>query len=225
MEEINLKELWQYFWQRKLIFLAIAIGVMLLGNLYAEFFQVPLYKSTTSLVLVNEENSNTGITQNDVNLNNNLLSTYSEIVTSRTVLSDVKKNLKLKESIDELSKCISVTAVSNTQLIKIEVSRESKKEAKQIADEIAMVFSEKITNIYKIQNISIVDEAQVPRSPYNKNFLKQNAIFIFIGLILSVFSIFIIYYFDTSIKDASTIEDKLGLTVFGTVPKVGDKDV
>ena len=35
--------------------------------------------------------------------------------------------------------------------------------------------------------------------------------------------IFIIFYFDTSIKDAKTVEEKLDLTVLGVVPKVGDK--
>ena len=34
---------------------------------------------------------------------------------------------------------------------------------------------------------------------------------------------FMIYYFDTSVKDAKTVEEKLNLTVLGVVPKVGDK--
>ena len=44
-----------------------------------------------------------------------------------------------------------------------------------------------------------------------------------IGIIISCGIVFMIFYFDTSIKDAETIEDKLDLTVFGVVPKVGDK--
>ena len=40
------------------------------------------------------------------------------------------------------------------------------------------------------------------------------------GLVLSCGLIFIVFYFDTSIKTSEEIENKLGLTVLGVVPKV-----
>lgn len=222
MEDINIQELLQYFMQKKFILVIIIATCLVVGNVYSAFIQKPLYRSTTSMVLVSEENTSSSITQNDILLNNNLLSTYSEIITSRTVLADVKANLKLNDSIESLSNCITVSSVANTQLIKISVVRDKKEEAKIIADETAKVFSKKITSIYKIQNISIVDKAQMPTKAYNKNIIKQNLIIIIIGLILSFIIIFIIYYFDTTIKDTKIIEDKLDLVIFGSVPKVGD---
>ena len=216
MEEINLKELWHYFLSKISIIFIIVIICVLAGNVYLFCLQTPLYKSTTSLVLVSEESTNTSITQNDITLNNNLVTTYSEIIKSRAVLSKVIENLGLKESVEYLSSCVSVSSIANTQVIKIDVSRESRYEARNIANEIAEVFSKKI-------NISIVDEAELSKSPYNVNFIKQNIIYSVIGIIISCGIVFMIFYFDTSIKDAETIEDKLDLTVFGVVPKVGDK--
>ncbi len=223
MEEINLKELWHYFLSKISIIFIIVIICVLAGNVYLFCLQTPLYKSTTSLVLVSEESTNTSITQNDITLNNNLVTTYSEIIKSRAVLSKVIENLGLKESVEYLSSCVSVSSIANTQVIKIDVSRESRYEARNIANEIAEVFSKKIKSIYRIQNISIVDEAELSKSPYNVNFIKQNIIYSVIGIIISCGIVFMIFYFDTSIKDAETIEDKLDLTVFGVVPKVGDK--
>lgn len=68
MEEINLKELWHYFLSKISIILIIVIICVLAGNVYLFCLQTPLYKSTTSLVLVSEENTNTSITQNDITL-------------------------------------------------------------------------------------------------------------------------------------------------------------
>ena len=73
MEEINLKELWHYFISKISIAIIAMITCVLLGNIYVFCFQVPLYRSTTSLVLVKEERSTTSITQNDITLNNNLV--------------------------------------------------------------------------------------------------------------------------------------------------------
>ena len=41
-----------------------------------------------------------------------------------------------------------------------------------------------------------------------------------VGLVISCGVIFIRFYFDTSIKTSEEIENKLGLTVLGIVPKV-----
>jgi len=223
MEEINVKELWHYFMSKISIALIAMLICILIGNIYLFCFQVPLYKSTTSLVLVKEERSTTSITQNDITLNNNLVSTYSEIIKSRNVLSQVIENLDMDESVEDLSKCVSVSSITDTQIIKVDVSRESNEEAKEIADEIAEVFSQEIINIYGIQNISVVDKAQLAESPYNISIVKQNAIYSVVGVVLGMGTIFIIFYFDTSIKDAKTVEEKLDLTVLGVVPKVGDK--
>ncbi len=223
MEEINLKELWHYFMSKSYIAIGTMIICILIGNIYLFCFQTPLYKSTTSLVLVNEERSSASITQSDITLNNNLVTTYSEIIKSRNVLSQVAENLELDESVENLSRSISVYSVTDTQIIKVDVSRESNEEAKDIANEIAKVFSKEIRSIYRIQNISVVDEATLATSPYNINIIKQNVIYSIAGIIIGMGIIFVIFYFDTSIKDVKTVEEKLDLTVLGVVPKVGDK--
>ena len=41
------------------------------------------------------------------------------------------------------------------------------------------------------------------------------------AIVLSCGVIFICFYFDTTIKTGEDIENKLGLTVIGIVPKVG----
>ena len=45
------------------------------------------------------------------------------------------------------------------------------------------------------------------------------SLFVVIGIVLSFGVVFVMYYFDTSIKSSDIVEEKLGLTVIGIVPK------
>lgn len=217
MEEINLMEVYSYF-KSKVLWILIAIGIIVvLGNVYTLITRVPMYQSNTTIVLVSEKKDN--YSQSDLQLNKNLVGTYSQIVKSRKVVSKVIDNLKLKCSVAELSNNISVSSVEDTEIIKITVSDKNAKTAAKITDEIAKVFSNEIKDIYHLENVSIVDEAVVAKKTYNVNYLKDNLIYLLIGLVLSCGVVFVMYYFDTTIKSSEEVEEKLGLTVLGIVPK------
>ena len=50
---------------------------------------------------------------------------------------------------------------------------------------------------------------------------KQIILSILIGFILGCGTVFIIYYFDNTIKDKETVEEKLKLPVIGSIPQTG----
>lgn len=219
MEEINLKDLFNCY-RNKLIWIILAVVfAAAIGNTYTILTRVPMYKSDTTIVLVSENKNNT-YNSTELQLNKNLVSTYSEIIKSRKVLEPVIANLKLKDTYTELKEKVTVTAVQNTEIIKVTVANKKKGMAKKIANEIADVFTQEIQKIYKLNNVSVVDKAVEATNPYNVNYLKDNVIYVTIGLIISCGIIFLIFYFDTTIKSGDEIEEKLGLQVIGIVPKV-----
>ena len=216
MEEINLKEVYSYF-KSKILWILIAIVVIIvIGNVYTIITREPMYRSNTTIVLVGE--SKDGYSQSDSQLNQNLIGTYSEIIKSRKVLSQVIENLKLKMSVEELSNNITTTSVEDTEIIQITVANANAKDAKKITDEVAKVFSEEIQDIYNLENVAIIDKAELSKNPYNINYVKDNVIYLIVGFVLSFGIVFIMYYFDTSIKSSEVVEEKLGLTVIGVVP-------
>lgn len=88
----------------------------------------------------------------------------------------------------------------------------------KVANEIAKVFSKEIPELYNISNVNILDTAEVASSAYNDvNIAKQSTIFLLAGLVLGLGVVFVMYYFDRSVKNASQIEDKLKLPVLATV--------
>lgn len=222
MEEIDLKELFDYF-RSKIIWIIIAIILAVgIGNIFTILTRVPMYRSTTNIVLVSENKTDSmGYSNTEQQLNKNLVGTYTEIVKSRRVLNQVIDNLKLDMGYDALQRNISVTSVTNTEIIKVSVSDPDPKEAAKIVDEIATIFTKEIQKIYNLNNVTIIDKAQVSSSPYNVNYLKDFVIYAAIGLVGSCAIIFIFFYFDTTIKTSEEIENKLKLNVLGMVPRVG----
>jgi len=160
----------------------------------------------------------------NISMNQQLVSTYSEIVKNRSVLSKVINNLNLDMSVKELAENISVTSANNTEIIKIEVSSVDKVLARDIASEVAKTFISEVNDIFKLQNVTILSEAQIENQPYNVSLVKQVALSGLAGLCLSIIVISLIYYFDTSIKSVEAIENKAKLTVLGTVEKVKGKN-
>ncbi|MDE5889314.1 MAG: capsular biosynthesis protein, partial [Bacilli bacterium] len=119
---------------------------------------------------------------------------------------------------------ITVTNTANTEIIKVNVEDPDKALAADIANELIKVFGEEIKEIYRLQNVSIVDVAEEAEYPYNVNIIKDIVIYLLVGIVLACGLIFVIYYFDTTIKSADEVEKKLGLPVFGIVPRVKYKE-
>lgn len=222
MEEIDLKELFTYFWSKKFYIILITAIALTIGLIYSINFQTPLYKSYTTILLTKESDS-TSITSNDILLNQKLVDTYKEIITSKKVLGRVINNLDLEYSVNALSSKVNVQSINGTEILKITVSDEYNVNAKNIANEIAYVFNSEIVKLYDIQNIGVIDVAELSETPYNINTTKQLIISGLVGLILSLCIVFVIYYFDDTIKTTVEVEKKLGLPVIGAIPEFGGR--
>lgn len=217
METIDLKDMFSYFKSKISIIILFIAVVGIMGCLYGLFIQKPVYKSSTSIVLISESQTGATLTYNDVSLNQNLVSTYSEIIKSRRVLNQVIDNLSLDYSYSNLSNNVEVSSVTGTQIIKISVSDRNNKTAMKIADEIAKVFAKEIPELYNISNVNILDYAEAASNAYNVNFIKQSIIYLLVGLVLGLGITFVMYYFDRSVKNISQVEEKIKLPVLATV--------
>ena len=224
MEELDLKELFGIFWAKKVHIILLILIFIVIGFMYSYIFLVPEYQSITQILLAKsntttQDGTNQGMTTSQVTLNQQLVSTYSELVKSESVLTQVKDNLQIDKSIEELRKNITVSTKDDTEIIQIAVVDENAKMAKNIANEIANVFIDQIAKgYYAMDNVYVVDEAKVEEEPYNINHLKDLAIFAAIGFVVACVYVLIANMLDTTVKSKEDIEKKLGLTVLTTIP-------
>lgn len=223
-EEIDLKSIFNMFWDRKIGIIVIILLCIVAGYVYTTFFVTPVYEATSTAILTSnnesssDEGGTAGVTQTEVTLNNSLLSTYREIATSDSVVSKVISNLGLNISDDALKSQITVTSATNSQVIQITVENENASLAAKIANEIRQVFTDRVAELYDMQNIKSLDDAKVPTSPSNINHTKDIVMFAAIGVVLAVIYVVIANLLDNTVKSSSDIEKATGLNVIAEIP-------
>ena len=220
MEELDLKDLFTMFWTRKIQILVIVVIFTLVGLIYTLGFTMPVYSSSTTLILANQQNTSesAGTMSTDVTLNTKLVSTYSELIKSKNILRQVKDNLGIDINENTLKKNIKVSSVKDTSIIQITVLNESATTAADVANEIANVFSEKVKDIYKIDNVQIVDQAEPSNGPSNINHRRDVLIFSLVGCVISVLYVLVSNMLDTTISSAEEVEKDYGLPVLAQIP-------
>lgn len=223
MEELDLKELFFMFWNKKLEIILITLMFVAVGIGYSYFFAKPEYTSTTSLVLAQSSSSGqTGdgaISATDLTMNSKLVSTYSELIKRKAILGQVCENLNIPDSnIQELRGKIKVNSAKNTEIIEISVTNKDPNIAAAIANEIAKVFGEKIVEIYNISNVYLLDRAEANAVPSNINHMKDVVIFAFIGLVIAAVYVLIANMLDNTIKTEQDVEATTELLVLSSIP-------
>ena len=218
MEEIDIREVLDFYKSKILIIILAVIVCLIGGNLYSKFIKIPKYESSTKIVLVSSNKKE--VTKADISLNQDLVSEYTVVVKSETTLQTVLNNLNLNEkySVGDLSKMVSVSSVENTGVINIKVTSESAEEASSLVNNLSEVFSKIVNEIYSLDNVYILDKGTINKNAINDNFVKENIIYFLEGFVLSVGVLFVVFYFDDSIKNSEEIEKKFNVVVIGNVP-------
>ncbi len=223
MEELDLKELFEMFWNKKIKIILIVAIFAVIGVIYSIGFVVPEYTAFTKLVLAGQSSDATGntteaITTTDLTINSKLVGTYSELVTSNDVVRQVITNTGINISEEALKSSIEVSSVEDADVIKISVTNQNPTYATKLANETAKAFMEKVAEIYNINNVHVVDEAEEPQSPSNVNHLKDVIIFTFIGVVVAVAYVLIANMLDNTIKTREEVERLFKIPVIAEIP-------
>lgn len=218
-ENIEINRIIDILKSKKILIAFILVLFIVLGYFYSYHYVVPEYKSTSTLLLIpNNSDESKTITSSDLTLNSGLISTYSNIAKNSKVLKKVIENLNLNITEAELLKKIEISIVKDTHILEIAVKGSNAEVATDITKELANVFLEEIKEIYQLDNIGIVDEAQIPNAPYNISHLKDIIIFFAIGIFASFVYVMIIYIFDNTIKKDIDIERYIKVKTLGNIP-------
>lgn len=218
-EYIDMKKILNIISSKKIFIALIILLSLVMGYFYSYYYKKPQYNSSVTVLLTGDEaQGEKQVTQTDLNLNSGLISTYGSIAKSANVLSKVIENLGLNISVQNLQKNLTVAEIKNTQFLKITVENSNPETAMKIANEISKVFVEQIKTIYNIQNINIIDTAEISNTPCNINHIKDMAIALMAGIFASGVLILIIYILDDTIKSEKDIPVNLKLETIGTIP-------
>ena len=216
--EIDVLYLLRKLWCKKffIIFIALVVGtIALLGSV---FLIKPKYTSTTRIYVVSRTADS--ITNQDLQAGSYLVKDYQEVITSNEVLSSVIDKEKLSLTPNELSSMISVTIPTDTRVISISVEDDNAQEATTIANTVREVAAEKIKAVTKVDDVTTLEAAEVPKEPSSPNIKRNTLIGVIAGGVLAVISIIILEVLDDRVRRPEDIEDVLGLPLLGIVPDI-----
>ena len=118
---------------------------------------------------------------------------------------------------DDLAKMVSVSTQQNSQVFTVNVKDTDPTRARDIANEVAKVFKQKIAQIMSISNVSVVSEASSNPSPVSPKLPLIAILGLFFGILVAFIWGLIRELTDQTIKDLDFITDDLGLVNLGIV--------
>lgn len=217
--EIDVLSLLKKLWMKKFLILFMALFFGTLALLGSVFLIKPSYSASTRIYVINQQNAE-NITATDLQAGSFLVNDYKEIITSRDVMKDVIATNSLSLSPDALSKMISVTIPTDTRVISITVTNHDPQQAKDLANSIREVASEKIKSVTKVQDVTPLEKAQLPSKPSSPNIKRNTMIGLLIGGLFTIVIIVIKEVLDDRVKRPEDVEEVLGMTLLGIVPNI-----
>lgn len=213
--EINLGELFQLLKKNiKLIIISILLCTVLLG-IVTVFVINKKYESTTRLFL--KPDVTEGIADySQINSNNLMVNNYVEMIKGNNIQGIAANELNM--DIKNLNKSLNVTNETNTQIISITAKTTDPALSKDIVDAVVETFTKEAKEKLNVNNITVVDEAEIATDPVSPSLKLNLAIGALLGAFLSIGYLFIKFMLDTHIHNKEEVEKYLGIPCLGSVP-------
>ncbi|MEE0109413.1 MAG: Wzz/FepE/Etk N-terminal domain-containing protein [Oscillospiraceae bacterium] len=206
MEEdtIDLLELAKALWKNILI---IALVAVLFGSAAfgcTAFLMEPEYQATASLYVNNSSfsfgSTSFSISNSDLTASNSLVAVYIYILQSRTTMEDVIKEADLTYTPEELSEMVVAKGVSSTGAFEVTVTSTNPAEAELIANTIAQILPDRISEIVDGSSVRVVDYAVIPSHRSGPGMVKNTAMGILAGGFLAAAVVVIRFLLDDKSK-------------------------
>lgn len=208
--------LWHHIWL--LILVSLAAGIV--GYCVSRFAIPEEFQSSTSIYILNRTASTTqtAVNSSEIQAGTYLTKDYAQMITSRTVLEKVIRDLNLDLEYDELKKKVDVETPTDTRIVTITVTDHDPKVAQAIAADICSVASQQIQAVMDIDAVNVVDAANLPTMKSAPSNSRNAAIAAIVALLIVCVILVIQYVSDNTIKTSDDIERYLGLSTLAQIP-------
>lgn len=219
-ENFTIKDFLGVFKRRKLFIVFSMFISIVLAFLLSFYVIKPNYTVSTSIIVgkTNDESINQA-GYNNILLYQNLLKTYSEIIMSNTVSKQAGEKLRGEYTEKQILRLIKVIPKENTQILVITAQESSAEKAIELLNAVSSSFIEQASKVYPSISVEVLDRAELSSSTNSRGKGLVFLVVLFIESMLLLGTVFLMEYFDLTIKNENEIEKYIGLKVIGTIPK------
>jgi len=223
-ETISLQELFSILRKSLWRILALTIVAALISFAVSTFLIKPTYQAGTQILVTPKKQENDVIDASQVQSSVTLVNTYRVIIKSPAILEKVQAEVKnAPDSISALNNMITVESEQNSQVINVSVQNTDAALASNVANSVAKVFSEDITELMNVDNVKVLSVSGIPTAPVSPNILLNTAIAAVVGFLLGVGLAFLREVLDRRIRTEEQVQQILDLPVLGSIPDIDSK--
>ena len=214
--EIDLIELYYALKKKIVMILLTAIAVGGIAAAYSYLLAKPVYQSTAKLYILSQSTSLTSFA--DIQISSSLAKDYEEMIFSRPVVMQVKKNLNLDYSYEQLKTKLTVNNPADTRCLNITCQSNDIEEARNMANEFATVSKRQIAMIMDTDEPTIFEKAVKNSHPVKPRKVRNTAIGFMLGFMLACAIVIIRYMMNDSLKSEDDIQRHLDLNTLASIP-------
>lgn len=218
-EVIDLTEILSAVRQHLLELIFVTLVAALVGFTASKFLMNPKYDSSALMIVNTRQDVNANVTSDQINSATKLVSTYSIIIKSDTVLQQVIDNLGLNLTYAKLNKRVTVAAVDDTQVMKITVQSDSPEWARQVCEQIITVAPDVIKEAVEAGSVKVISNASLATEPVSPNIMKNTMLAAAVGFVLVIGIIVLQVLLDNKINTEEDVTKYLDMTVLGVIPQ------
>lgn len=218
-EVIDLTEILSAVRQHLLELIFVTLAAALVGFTASKFLMNPKYDSSALMIVNTRQDVNANVTSDQINSATKLVSTYSIIIKSDTVLQQVIDNLGLNLTYAKLNKRVTVAAVDDTQVMKITVQSDSPEWARQVCEQIITVAPDVIKEAVEAGSVKVISNASLATEPVSPNIKKNTMLAAAVGFVLVIGIIVLQVLLDNKINTEEDVTKYLDMTVLGVIPQ------
>lgn len=220
--DFDLSQLFYILWNNIVwIFLAAVICADI-GYGIATFVRTPMYTASADMLVNNRQNTTSGdtstVTSSDLNASSSLVSTYSIILKSHTVLEEVIDTLGLDYSYSELASMVSVSTVNDTQVMRVTVKNANPQVAMDIVAQIVSIAPAVIVDKAEVGSVKTVDQPWSSGRPVSPDKKRYVMVFGMLGALLMCAFLILRELMNNTFKTEADITRELGLPILGVIP-------
>ena len=218
-ETIDLLEVLNAVRQHLLAVILATVILAAAGFGISKFLITPQYEASALMIVNTRQDITSNVTSDQINSATKLVSTYSIIIKSDTVLQQVIDNLGLSLTYQQLASRVTVSAVDDTQVMKVTVKSDNPEWARQVCEQITVVSPDVILESVEAGSVKVISSAAVNPTPVSPNVGRNTMLGGVLGLVISVGIILLAVLLDNKIHTEDDIAKYLDLAVVGVIPE------
>ena len=208
----------------------IVLFFLLISSIYNIFFINKEYEANVKIFIGKQKFKNITETYNneEINLYQRLITTYSEVIKSKKLINESIKGSKMNYlqdkykniNYDLLMENLTVNPIANTQIIEIKYKSLNPQQSYDLLYSITENLISYSKELYPNVNITVLEQVHVNLNQLMNKKLTIIGLGLILGLIVGIGGIIGVMYLNNTYKNKKSLEEEIGLTVIGVIPKI-----